>query len=149
MSSKKATPRRKSKPPITMAKVSTVAKEFHEKNGTIASYSFVPDDDVQEIIRDVEKFSIRRSKNEDDKDSDETDDSTAVCTRSVMINTVVLQHALDRPTMLGWISDVRQVLSASPSRWPRHRVKGQSGLRLQNTQVRGFEDRDARRWRYC
>ena len=80
MSSKKATPRRKSKPPITMTKASTstVAKEVHEKNGTIASYSFVPDDDVQEIIRDVEKFSIRRSKNEDDKDSDETDDSTAV-----------------------------------------------------------------------
>ena len=62
-----------------MAKVSTstVAKELHEKNGTTASYSFVPDDDVQEIMRDVEKLSIRRSNNnEDNKDSDETDDST-------------------------------------------------------------------------
>ena len=62
-----------------MAKVSTstVAKELHEKNGTIASYSFVPDDDVEEIIRDVEKLSIRRSNNnEDNKDNDKTDEST-------------------------------------------------------------------------
>jgi len=79
MSSKKATPRRKTKPPIAKATVSTVGKERHEKNGTIASYSFVPDDEVQEIIRDVEKFSIRRSKIEDNGESDEeTDDSTAM-----------------------------------------------------------------------
>ena len=79
MSSKKATPRRKQKSPANNARVSTVAKERHADNGTITSYSFVPDDEVQEIIRDVEKFSIRRSKMEDDKDSDETDDSIAVC----------------------------------------------------------------------
>ena len=79
MPSKKATPRRKPETPITKAEVSVAAKEMREKNGTAASYAFVPDDEVEDIIRDVEKFSIRRSKTEDDKDSDETDDSTAVC----------------------------------------------------------------------
>lgn len=141
MSSKKATPRRKTKPPIAKATVSTVGKERHEKNGTIASYSFVPDDEVQEIIRDVEKFSIRRSKIEDNGESDEeTDDSTAVCMQSS-------NRVLDRLAMPDCISDVRQVLSASPSRWPRQRAKGQSGLWLQNTQARGEEDGDAYRWR--
>ena len=71
-SSRKATPRRKPKSP--MVKVSNAAKE----SPPAASYSFVPDDEVQDIIRDVEKFSIRRSKNEDDNDGDEPDDSVAV-----------------------------------------------------------------------
>ena len=75
MSSKKATPRRKSKP----SKAKAAGKEVQQKNATTASYSFVPDDEVEEIIRDVEKFSIRRNKIEDDMDGDETDDSTAVC----------------------------------------------------------------------
>ena len=74
MSSKKATPRRKSKPSTIKAKAAG-----QEVQQTIASYSFVPDDEVEEIIRDVEKFSIRRNKIEDDMDGDETDDSTAVC----------------------------------------------------------------------
>ena len=83
MSSKKATPRRKSKPSTIKAKAA--GKEVQQKNATTASYSFVPDDEVEEIIRDVEKFSIRRNKIEDDMDSDETDDSTAVCRVSVDI----------------------------------------------------------------
>ena len=76
MSSRKATPRRKPKSP--MSKVSNAAKERQEESVPTASYSFVPDDEVQDIIRDVEKFSIRRSKNEDDNDGDEPDDSIAV-----------------------------------------------------------------------
>ena len=90
MSSKKATPRRKSKPSTIKAKAA--GKEVQQNNATIASYSFVPDDEVEEIIRDVEKFSIRRNKIEDDMDSDETDDSTAVCRVSVHIVVSVVVH---------------------------------------------------------
>ena len=87
MSSKKATPRRKSKPSTIKAKAA--GKEVQQ---IIASYSFVPDDEVEEIIRDVEKFSIRRNKIEDDMDSDETDDSTAVCWVSahIYVHSVVI-----------------------------------------------------------